>query len=475
MDWDGDGFGTGASDDVTTYVMGWTGSRGSGPQVTGGSNPGSFTITLKNTSDRFNPYNASGPLYGKLTDGVPVWVGVTDEGTVSGATANGLFAGRITDITLQPVVGASVSPTVEIQCEDALGWYARTPIVLDYAEGRSHNALRTAALVAAGETRYSLADEIHTMPLSHADGDLLSVLDAINAVNGTRHWANPADLYTDWYAYTTRNRQWRLNATSDASLSASSQHVTSTDGWRLSADSVINRQRATVTPIIFTPGTFTVWEADTIPFEVTTASPYTRIVGFDDVVSGSALDIASTGATITATYTPFASAGKIQLTVASGTGTVTSLSVEGRLARRLEQQSAQSDDTTSQAGQRGIRAGTEIGNEYLGVIASAKGIADHVVWRYGNPQLRPTLTVENWLPTQFDLDLYDVISFTSTQLGMSARLFEIVGLTHTGNIASSSVQHHTVTYVLQESKAQVDPGWFVLNSSLLNGAAILAY
>lgn len=482
VDWDGDGFATGANDDVSSDVISWTINRGSGAEITGGSQPGSATVVLKNSTaagaasdDRYNPRNGSSPLSGKLRDGTPIWIGPNSDGKLAGSDARGLFGGRITDITLLPEGGAGVSPTVEITCEDALGWYARTPVVLDYEEGRAHDHLREEALVEAGETSYSLAHEIHTMPLSHADGSLLSVLDAINAVNGTRHWAHPENLYTDWYTYTTRNRQWRLDATSDASLSASSQHVTGTDGWRLAADTVINRQRATVTPIVFTPATFTVWQADTLPFGVTTASPYSRIVDFDDVVSGSSLDIASTGATITATYTPFASAGKIELSVASGTGTVTALSVEGSLARRLEQQSAQADDTTSQAAPRGIREGSEIGNEYLGVIASARGIAEHVVWRYGDPQLRPTLTVVNWLPTQFNLDLFDVISFTSTQLGMTAQLFEIVGLTHTAIVASSTIQYHTVTYVLQESKVQADPGWFILDSSLLDGADILAY
>jgi hypothetical protein len=36
------------------------------------------------------------------------------------------------------------------------------------------------------------------------------------------------------------------------------------------------------------------------------------------------------------------------------------------------------------------------------------------VWRYGNPQLRPTVTVENWIPEQFDIDLYDIVAGTTS-------------------------------------------------------------
>jgi hypothetical protein len=480
IDWDDDGFEIGSHDAIHAEpgnrVISWVINRGASAEITGGAQPGSATVVLKNPSDVYNPRNASGPLYGKLRDGLPIWIGPNSNGVLTGTDPRGLFGGRVTDITLQPVAGAAVSPTVEFQCEDALGWYQRTPVKIDYDEGRQHDALRLAALVAGGETRYDLAHEIHTMPLSHADGDLRSVLDNISAVNGTRHLAKPEDLYTDWYTYTTRNRQWRLGGTADASVNAGSQHVTDTSGWRLSADTVINQQKATVTPVIFTLGTFTVWESDVLPLGLTASAPYSRIVDFDDVVRDPVLDLAYTGSAVISTFTPFAAAAKIELTTA-GTSTINGLSVEGRLARRLPTESHEANDTTSQAAPRGIRAGGEIGNEYLGVIASAAGIAEHVVWRYGDPQLRPTLTIHNWFPTQFDLDLYDLISFTSTELGMTARLFEIVGVTHEGRVAATTVQHHVVTYVLQECKVQSNPHWFTLNTSTLAAAGtnILAY
>lgn len=481
MDWDGDGFQAGAHDDVTADAMEWSITRGAGAEITGGSTPGACVLTLKNPSDIYNPNNAASPIHTQLNQlNIPVWIGVTDDGKVSGATANGLFGGRVTDITVIPSPGAGVPATVEFLCEDAIGWYNRLPVQLDYAEGRSHAALRLAALIAAGETRYDLDHEIQTMPLSHADGYLGPVLDQINSVTGTRHLAKPADLYTDWYKYTTHNRQYGLSGTATAALDFGADHVTETDGWRLAADTVNNQQKATLTPIVFTPASFTVWQADVLPIQITVDHPYSVVVSFDDVVSGSLLNLASTGAAVIQSYTPFATGGKISLTVASGTAVVSHLTIEGSLARRLEQQSYVSDDLTSQGvNARGVRAGGEISNEYLGVLAEARGITDHVVWRYGNPQFRPSATVINWFPEMFQLDLGDTIAATSTHLSEAGRIFEIVGLTLHGQIAASTVQLHTMQLTLQESRVQ-DPAdfpWFTLDTSELAAAGtdVLGY
>jgi PKD repeat protein len=477
IDFDGDGFGVGAYDDVSSDVMSWTIARGADAQVTGGAQPGSLTLVLKNLAGQYNPYNASGPLYGKLRDGVPVWVGPNSDGQLTGSDPRGLFGGRITNITVLPAAGAAIAPTVEITAEDLLGFGVRLPVNLDYDEGRSQAALRQACLAAVGETRYDLAHEIQTMPLSHATGDLASILASINAVNGTRHFVKPSNSYTDWYRYTTRNRFWRLDATVDASVDAGSEHVTATDGFVRSADTVINEQKATVTPIVFTPNTYTVWQQSPLPLEINTTNPRTIWVQFDDVVRNPVLNLAFTGSTPVTALTTFGDTAKLEISVASGTTTISALSIEGRLVRRAPAESYQKDDATSQANGRGVRAGSEISGEYLGVLAEARGIADHVVFRYGDPQLRPTLTVKNWLPDQLDRDLFDVLSVTVSQLSIAGRLFEIVGLTHTCDMAAPSAVDYVTTYVLQESRIQSDPGWFLLDDSgsLLDDVAELAY
>jgi hypothetical protein len=99
-------------------------------------------------------------------------------------------------------------------------------------------------------------------------------------------------------------------------------------------------------------------------------------------------------------------------------------------------------------------------------------MARHIVWRFGDNQYRPTLTVENWLPTQFSLDLFDRIAITSTQLGVTARIFEIVGLTHHCILAAATgAVHHVVTYTLQESRVQTATSWMTWDSTVWDDAS----
>lgn len=472
-DWEFDGFST--NDEFGEFVESWRITRGSPPEVTGAASIGQATIVLNNpTDDRFNPLNSSGPLYGQLTDGVPVWIGVNSDGALTGSDPRGLFAGYLQSIRPIPQQGNTRALKVELQCQDALARYGRTPARVAPDIFRSHREMREAVLDAIGETRVNLAREIHTTPLSSWDGKALAALEELNKANGTRHFIKPANDADAWYSYTTRNRQWRLGGTVDASISGTVDHFTS-DGWTLSGDTAINQQRASVTPVTFTQGAIEVWQAETVPFRVLTGKPKSFFVEFDDYVRDPTVNVNSSGSALTATLEPFGDTAKLTLTSA-GTSTVSALSIEGRLARRMPTESYVADDTASQA-LRGERAGSDIGSTFIGIMASARGIAKHVVWRYGSPQFRPTLTVTNWLPEQFEIDLYDVISVTIAKLSMTARRFEVVGLTHEGRRAhSASLHEHVTTYVLQECRVQTDdPGWFVLDASLLDDPDVLAY
>ena len=97
------------------------------------------------------------------------------------------------------------------------------------------------------------------------------------------------------------------------------------------------------------------------------------------------------------------------------------------------------------------------------------------MWRYAEPQVRPVLTVVNWFPDMFDIDLFDIISVTFAGVGVTSRLFEVVGLTHHAVFITDTRSLHTVDYVLQECRVQTDPGWFTLDVSELDGTDVLAY
>ena len=75
----------------------------------------------------------------------------------------------------------------------------------------------------------------------------------------------------------------------------------------------------------------------------------------------------------------------------------------------------------------------------------------------------------------FEIDLFDTLSVTIAQLGMTARLFEVVGMTLDGHMAGADAKLHVLRLVLQESRTQTDPGWFVLDTSELDDTHVLAY
>lgn len=465
---------------VQAAVAEWTISRGASPELTAGSQPGSATIRLINTSNDYNPENAGGPLFGFLQDGPRVWVGVNADGTVTYdvlKTVYGLFAGRITDLSVIPGEGTSVPPFTEIVCADPLEWASRQDVTLPDSRTRSQAELRLAVLNAIGFTTTTLPVEPTTLPLSSANGKALNILDAINDANGTRHFAKPEDTPAGWFRYVAVRRTSGLDGTSSATLSVASQHVTSTDGWRISADGVINQQKATVEPVDF-PARVEVWTQDALPLVIATGSPLVIFADFGDYVDSAEVDYTSTGSALTVTVVPFGTTAKLTLT-STGTSTVTSLRMFGFRVFRGSVVSVVIDDTVSQATARGVRAGTELTGEYLGTISSAKGFAQHIVWRFANNLYRPTITVANWLPQMFDLDLFDRIALTSPQLGISGRIFEIVGLTLHCEIAalngSTPVVHHTATYVLQESRVQTTTQWFTLDTSTSDGPDFLAY
>lgn len=134
VDWDGDGFGTGAYDDLTALVTHASYSRGSAPEITGAAQAGQAVFTVKNPNALFNPDNDLGPLVGLLHDGPPVWWGMREDGTISGtsdAAVRGRFAGRVVEVVPLPQAGAGDStPLAQIICEDPLALYGRIPVAL---------------------------------------------------------------------------------------------------------------------------------------------------------------------------------------------------------------------------------------------------------------------------------------------------------------------------------------------------------
>lgn len=469
------------SDNITTYVTAYSITRGATGELTGAAPTDSATITVKNSTGYFNPDNAASPFYNRLGPGCPVWIGVNDDGTVTGDGHDvyGRFAGVVREVAPIPS-GAGISATAEIICDGILADYALTPAVVADSTSRSQLTFRSAVLDAMGESpnRRDLDYEPDPLPLSSADStNALSVLEDLNRANGTRHFIAAANNRDAWYFYTTRNRHHKLGAAADESLDAGSDHVTSVDGWRLNNDGIINSQRASIDPISFTPATATVWEYEQVPFGV--AGNLVIWANFDDYVANPTLSVNVASGSITSSITPFGRSAKIEL---SSTGAeVSELSIEGSQVVRDSAVTLSGDYVTeaapSQARYR-VRAGSDLSGDLLGAQATAQGMVDHIIWRFApRPLKRPSMTVVNWIPEMFTLNPYDLIAATIASVSASGVKFDIVGLTETCDMASETgpTVHHEITYQLQESRIQGTMDWFVLDNSALNGPDPLGY
>ena len=345
----------------------------------------------------------------------------------------------------------------------------------------AQDLLRAELLLAAGETHLDLDSEITPLYISLTSGLLMDLLTQINAANGTRHYIRPANDYSDWYAYTTKNRQYNLGTDPVAALDASEltdYHVVAVSGWRVTADVVTNQQIATVDePEFPTLGLVKVWEYNALPglpLTVLAGTPFTITVTYADyVASCPVLVIVSSGDTLAQQLLHHGYSSDITLT-SGGTSVVSVFMVMGDQAVRDPAQTHTANDLASQPLPRGIRAGPAISGDFVGPFAAAIGISEHMVWRYGNPLKRPSVTIENWFGG-LAFDLYDVVSFTSAQLKVSALAFEIVGLSETfSRAADSGAVLWSTTYQFQQ---RADHNrFFTLDTDPLDGTTyLLAY
>lgn len=461
IDWEDDGFDTGDYDDVTADTIGWVIRRGASSDLHGDSPTGSMTLTLRDLDGKYNPEDVSSPIHDFLRDGPKVYVAIDSDGTFGNSAPKGRFAGYITDITPIPGDGTQTPPTVEIVCEDPFGWWARLPVKLRGIAGEAQDAFRLRVIQEIDiEAQADVPVEPTTMFISSADGYAINILEALNIANGSRHYIRPADPGDpDWFSYVVVRRTDRLTGVANTDLTDPTDHVTSTDGWRQSADMIVNQQRVTANPIDFTNPRHVVWQAPVVPFSY--EDTLEIFAEFDDFVEHAEIDYESDGPQ--PGLDDFGSTAKI--TLESGPATVTKLLVRGRLAVRLLPQSATTDDPTSQTAPRGVRSGSEISGDYVGPLPAAQGMADHMVWRFANPMKRPSVTVHNWFPDMYERDLLDLVAATSTQLAVTARIFEIVGLTETSDCAHPDAIHHVIDYVLQESRVQEPTDWFTWDTT----------
>ncbi len=118
------GFGPGSSPAAGDWVdlSDWVDLDSSSPAIVATSGrdtvrairPGSLSLTLDNSTGRFNPRNPSGPYYGDLTNGTPVRVRVTHASTTTTRWSGFVDSGWPQQLTAQ-------LPVVTVTAQDVLG------------------------------------------------------------------------------------------------------------------------------------------------------------------------------------------------------------------------------------------------------------------------------------------------------------------------------------------------------------------
>ena len=477
---------TSVSDNITNDVERLDWHRGGQFDLLGGQQPGGATITVKNTTGKYSPDNTASVLYGLLKPGRPVWIGAVDQA----AATYGLFGGFLREVVPLPRVKYA-----QLICVDAFAVYAEAPARVSFSESRSVQDFRCAILTSMGEAaRANLTAEPDPCLVSGADvSNALALLEALNSATGTRHWIEPGVTKENWYSYETMDRNTSLgNTTPTYSLAGTEFQAMA--GYRLTNDTLINRQRITPHPREF-PATVKaiseVWRSPLVPFTLRaneTHTVYAELGGWVKSATASASNSIIDGQMgvvvdgllvagtipITATTTSYGRSARIDL-VATSDATVTGLVVTGLAAIEPSTAIMVAEDTNSANVYGVIREAPPVDAEYIGSLAQAQGLADHIVFRSAAPRTRPTIQTINDVGKTLTNGMHDVIGLSLTDLSISNRRYEIVGIN--GNIerdpTDTASKLWTFDWTLLETPYQTNVGLFVLDTSATNGTDIL--
>jgi hypothetical protein len=390
--------------------------------------PGTATLQLLNSDGRFTALNASSPLFGQLAPGAAVWVAATYS-----ATTYPLWAGWVRRIVPRTMSGKQPA-VVDVICEDALGlWSDRSPN-LTAQDQRTYGDFRLAALTAIGNTsaQRTLALEPDMMAATgeYRDG-LSALLEKLNQATGTRHYTTAAATTGDLYRYVTVNRAHKLEAAVDETIDYASQMT----GYDVDTDGLIEEARVGVFPREFTDYG-PIWTMSSVPMGIAATKTQTIWANFGAPVREATVVVNNTG-TLVVTPTAFGDAMKIVLTATTAVH-IDKLQVWGRrMVEPQDRPAFATDPLAPRLAQRraneyalaggGPETGEEVNNDYIGSLAMASGVGDHLVWRRGVMRPEPSITIVDTFPAMLQRKLFDHVAVTYPSLSVSNLRMEIVG------------------------------------------------
>lgn len=422
IDWGNDGtFSPSSTDNVTNDVLSMQYRRGANFDGTAEA-PGSCLLHLRNDHGYYSPDYSSGPNYGNLRIGRPVWITATYSGTTYG-----IFYGVIR--RLIPLA----DKTVEIYAEDPLGTtIGRRKASVALSKTRSIRDFRGAVLdfcgVASGQRSLAYGVESNAPVTFAAAENALAVLEECNTATGSIHFARPDPVAGTHWKYVTIDRTAMQVAASAEAWN--DERIVGMDGWDLTDEAVVNEQWAA--PIAYErqpEAEVWEWSGGTIYLAAGTSrtiwAPFAEPVL--DITSFDLTGIAQGVFTSAATY--YGDMAKIVLTqTGPGTTIVTGMTITGTPYEASVHDRTYVDNSASKTAYGMTYAGNDIESRYLATRSEATGIAEWLVARYATAKPRPTLTKQDHFPSLLAREVGDVITLYFARLSVIGQRFYIRSL-----------------------------------------------
>jgi PKD repeat protein len=451
------------SDDITSYVISISGQDGGQFDTTGGQQPGTMTIEVRNDDKRFTPRYAASPLYPLVRPGPKVWFGAT-----SGGVTYGIFAGYLKDIVPLPRVGRA-----QLICHDPFGLWGKTPVLVGFSQTRTARSYRAAILSALGipTANQALDGEPDVLPLTGIDTrNALAALEEVNSAIGSRHWIEPADDKDDHYFYRSASRNRNLGGeTTVATLTDTD--VSELSGLRLTLDTMANVARVTAQTTTF-PEETEVWRSGDVPFSVHSSGVTTIMATFGSWVKNPRLVIGNTGSLAVQSITNYGQSAKIELASSGAAAVINSLVVMGYAgvqgSSREVYERAEDSISTYDVEQEG----PSLGSALVGNATAAQGVALAALFRSKNPRERPSIGITDRFDKALIMHIGDLVTQSQAEMALSAVKFEIVGRQWNVDLGA---KQWAFSFQYIETPIQTDMGIFTLDQSTLNGTDVLGF
>lgn len=472
VDWDDDGLTAGAQDNITADVLKLRITEGIDTFGSNGEEQ-SLSITVDNNEGKYHDLNSSSPLFGKLKPLRRVHVNAT----WSGVTV-GLFDGYLDAIAPE---GLQSDRTAVLSCSGILPRAAH--LWAPYLEQRDVTgedyAPRDVRTAAMGLAPVSLAemstDYAELAPISGAGftDDSLTTLRRLNEATLTRHYIRPGNVFvgnTAYYRTVGRNDGISTAAVDSWAKGVDFDRVAE---WSGPAGALVNLQRVYGESHHTGTGIVEVWRWPGGPITLAPDAFFTEELRLGFTIRDASVKWVVSQGGLTPSTVLLADKGPVNIAVQAMSGAldtiITALWLEAR-PDIVTDITAESEDAASQV-TYGTVIGQYVSSDLIRSSATAKGIADHIVWRNAEPRRRVRLLHENRFDAVVSQRRWpgETISITDAEFGLSSFRAQIIRRETDIDVAGESWIEYTT---LEEMPPAVTP--FVVGSSAIGGAHTLA-